>query len=126
MAIDSGSVSFATKMAVANTAANMASAGTANELAMLQRQLKAVMKQASDLARDSSIPDDVKKEMQQLLQNQIQLIQQRIAQLQSEGKRAAAPTDDEQPKNATSKTAAATKTDYSSAPAVPSGVNTFA
>ena len=124
MPFSSGNVSFVTKMAAANTAANMASAGTANELAMLQRQLKAVMKQARDLAMDNSVPDDVKRDMQQLLQNQIQMIQQRIAKLQSEGKRAAAPADDPKPKSEIHHTA--TKPDYSSVPAVQSGVNTFA
>jgi hypothetical protein len=84
MPISNINTAFISKLAAAN------GSGTANDVAALQIKLKALFGLVKDLANDNSMAPTLKKKMQQLLQAQIQMIMQQIADLQAKGKKGVA------------------------------------
>lgn len=82
MQVSSADISFLTKLASATD-------GSANSIASLQARLKDLLQQVKEVGINDSLTDEAKQQMQKLLQAQIQIIMQRIAELQSQGKKSA-------------------------------------
>lgn len=84
MAIGNVNTTFITKLSVANT--------SGNDLSALKTKLGKLLKLVKDLAQDDSMSAKQKKETQQLLQIQIQMLIQQIAELERRGQRGEAVT----------------------------------
>lgn len=113
MAVDTVNTSFITKLASAN------SGGV--DLAALKAKLAKLLKLVRDLAQDGSMDADQKKQAQQLLQMQIQVVMQQIAELESKGKKGETPPSEKAPRPAIR-----AGTNETSRPASSSGIDIYA
>jgi hypothetical protein len=114
MAVDTVNTSFITKLASAN--------GGGADLAALKAKLGKLLKLVKDLAQDDSMDADQKKQTQQLLQMQIQVVMQQIAELESKGKKGEAPPSSEK----APRPAIRAGTNATSGPALSSGIDIYA
>jgi gas vesicle protein len=83
MSLDAGAIAFSTKLVTAHAAGNNAG----SELAQLKTRLTSLMKLAKDMSGDGSLDVKAKKELQKILQAEIQMLMQRIAELESAGQK---------------------------------------
>jgi gas vesicle protein len=86
MSLDAGAIAFSTKLVTAHAAGNNAG----SELAQLKTRLTSLMKLAKDMSGDGSLDVKAKKELQKMLQAEIQMLMQRIAELESAGQKGGA------------------------------------
>jgi hypothetical protein len=87
MAIDSVNTTFIAKLSSANSGGS--------DLTALKTKLTKLLKLVKDLAQDNSMDARQKKEAQQLLQMQIQMLMQQIAELERRGQKGEAlPSSD--------------------------------
>ncbi|HWT71193.1 MAG TPA: FlxA-like family protein [Oxalicibacterium sp.] len=85
MAVGSVNTSFITKLASANSGGG--------DLAALKTKLNKLLKLVKELAQDDSMDANLKQQAQQLLQVQIQLVEQQIAELERRGQKGEAVPD---------------------------------